>query len=74
MTAAVTDVFRAVATPIPTARFPMRAEAGALAAAARARLRPVCPDWPPDQFAVLIADVVRFHERWDAWDTPGRHP
>lgn len=42
----------------------------ALAAAAQARLRPVCVGWPPEQFAALIADVVRFRERWDARPYP----
>lgn len=37
---------------------------------AEVRLRRVCIDWPADRFAVLIADVVRFHERWDV---PARH-
>ncbi|HEY0778543.1 MAG TPA: hypothetical protein VGD56_11315 [Gemmatirosa sp.] len=42
-----------------------RDRASTLAAAARARLRTACADWPADQFAALVADVVRFRERWD---------
>lgn len=37
----------------------------ALTVAARARLAAVCVGWSPDQFAALVADVVRFRERWD---------
>ncbi|GJG86719.1 hypothetical protein tb265_19000 [Gemmatimonadetes bacterium T265] len=40
----------------------------AITAAAQACLRPLCADWPPEQFSALISDVVRFRERWDAWD------
>lgn len=39
---------------------------------AESRLRRVCAGWPDDQFATLLGDVVRFHERWDAWDAPRR--
>lgn len=38
------------------------------------RLRRVCAGWPAEQFAALIADVVRFHERWDARDAPAWRP